>query len=96
MIRERYYYAVAAFLRKDGELAYTSVTSSVKGEEEDIKFYPLMNLITDVEEKFKDDMVSGTTLIHSVIEISKEDYEAYNQRIAKMKEKNGKVDKGNG
>ena len=41
-------------------------------------------------------MVSGTTLIHSVIEISKEDYEAYNQRIAKMKEKNGKVDKGNG
>jgi hypothetical protein len=55
-----------------------------------------MNLITDVEEKFKDDMVSGTTLIHSVIEISKEDYEAYNQRIAKMKEKNGKVDKGNG
>lgn len=50
MIKERYYYAVAAFLRKDGKLAYTSVTSSVKGEEEDIKFYPLMNLITDVEE----------------------------------------------
>lgn len=43
MIKERYYYAVAAFLRKDGKLAYTSVTSSVKGEEEDIKFYPLMN-----------------------------------------------------
>lgn len=52
MIRERYYYAVAAFMRKDGKLTYTSVTSSVKGEEEDIKFYPLMNLITDVEEKF--------------------------------------------
>lgn len=57
MIKERYYYAVAAFLRKDGKLAYTSVTSSVKGEEEDIKFYPLKNLITDVEERFKDDMV---------------------------------------
>lgn len=51
MIKERYYYAVADFLRKDGKLAYTSVTSSVKGEEEDIKFYPLMNLITDVEER---------------------------------------------
>lgn len=91
MIRERYYYAVAAFMRKDGKLTYTSVTSSVKGwgEEEDIKFYPIMDLITDVEEKFKDDMVSGTTLIHSVIEISKEDYDAYNDHIAKMNEKEG-------
>lgn len=89
MIRERYYYAVAAFMRKDGKLAYTSVTSSVKGEEKDIDFYPIMNLITDVEEKFKDDMVSGTTLIHSVIEISKEDYEAYNERIAKINKKEG-------
>lgn len=48
-----------------------------------------MNLITDVEEKFKDDMVSGTTLIHSVIEISKEDYDAYNDRITKINEKEG-------
>lgn len=40
MIRERYYYAVAAFMRKDGKLTYTSVTSSVKGEEKDIDFYP--------------------------------------------------------
>ncbi len=50
MIRERYYYAVAAFMRKDGKLTYTSVTSSVKGEEKDIEFYPIMDLITDVEE----------------------------------------------
>ena len=76
-------------MRKDGKLTYTSVMSSVKGEEEDIKFYPIMDLITDVEEKFKDDMVIGTTLIHSVIEISKEDYDAYNDRIAKMNEKEG-------
>lgn len=87
MIRERYYYAVAAFLRKDGKLSYTSVTSSVKGEEEDIKFYPIMDLITDVDERFKDGMVCGTTIIHSVIEISKQDYDAYNVRIAKMNKK---------
>lgn len=61
-----------------------------------IKFYPLMEIITDVEERFKDDMVSGTVIIQSVIEISKQDYDAFNERIAKMKEKNGKVDKGNG
>lgn len=89
MIKERYYYAVAAFLRKDGKLSYTSVTSSVKGEEKDIKFYPIMNLIADVDERFKDDMVCGTTIIHSVTEISKEDYDAYNERIAKMNEKEG-------
>jgi hypothetical protein len=81
---ERYYYAVASFMRKDDKISVSSVTCSVKGEEKDIKFYPLMNIITDVEEKFKDDMVSGTVIIQSVIEISKQDYDAYNERIAKM------------
>ena len=56
----------------------------IKGEEKDIKFYPLMNVLTDVEEKFKDDIVSGTVIIQSVIEISKQDYDAYNVRIAKL------------
>lgn len=93
---ERYYYAVASFVRKDDKISVSSVTCSVRGEKKDIKFYPLMNIITDVEEKFKNDMVSGTVVIQSVIEISKQDYDAYNERIAKMKEKNGKVDKGNG
>lgn len=37
----------------------------------------------------KNDMVSGTTFIHSVIEISKEDYDAYNDRITKINEKEG-------
>lgn len=55
-----------------------------------------MNIITSTEEKFKDDMVSGTVIVQSVIEISKQDYDAFNERIAKMNEKNGKVDKGNG
>lgn len=77
-------------------LALVRLRVALKGEEKDIKFYPLMNIITSTEEKFKDDMVSGTVIIQSVIEISKQDYDAYNERIAKMKEKNGKVDKGNG
>lgn len=82
---ERYYYAVASFMRKDDKITYASVANRIRGEKKDIKFYPLMNIITDVEEKFKDDMVSGTTLIHSVIEISKQDYDAFNERIAKLK-----------
>ena len=81
---ERYYYAVASFMLKDDKISVNSVTCSVKGEEKDIKFYPLMNIITSTEEKFKDDMVSRTVVIQSVIEISKQDYDAYNERIAKM------------
>ena len=84
---ERYYYAVASFVRKNGSVSVNSVTCSVRGEKKDIKFYPLMNIITDVEEKFKDDIVIGTVVIQSVIEISKQDYDAYNERIAKMLKK---------
>ena len=83
-------------MRKDDIIGVSSVTCSVRGEKENTKFYPLMNIITSVEEKFGDDMVSGTVIVQSVIEISKQDYDAYNERIAKMNEKNGKVDKGNG
>ena len=93
---ERYYYAVASYMRKDDIISVNSVTCNVRGDKEYTKFYPLMNIITSVEEKFGDDMVSGTVTIQSVIEISKQDYDAYNERIAKMNEKNGKVDKGNG
>lgn len=93
---ERYYYAVASFMRKDDKISVSSVTCSVRGEKKDIKFYPLMKIITDVEEKFGDDMVSGTVIIQSVIEISKQDYDAYNERIAKLHKKDGKVNKGNG
>nr|DAP69935.1 MAG TPA: hypothetical protein [Caudoviricetes sp.] len=81
---ERYYYAVASFMRKDDKISVNSVTCSVRGDKKDIKFYPLMEIITDVEEKFKDDMVSGTVIVQSVIEISKQDYDAFKERIAKM------------
>ncbi|RHH75668.1 hypothetical protein DW192_15040 [Segatella copri] len=74
-------------MRKDDKISVSSVTCSVKGEEKDIKFYPLMNIITDVEEKFKDDMVSGTVIVQSVIEISKQDYDAFKERIAKIHKK---------
>ena len=84
---ERCYYAVASFMRKDDKISVSSVTCSVRGEKKDIKFYPLMEIITDVEKDFKDDIVSGTVVIQSVIEISKQDYDAYNVRIAKMNKK---------
>ena len=81
---ERYYYAVASFMRKDGSISVNSVTNSVSGDEENIKFYPLMGIINKVEERFGDEVVSGTVVVQSVIEISKQDYDAFNEHIAKM------------
>lgn len=81
---ERYYYAVASFKRKDGSISVNSVTNSISGDEENIKFYPLMGIINKVEERFGDEVVSGTVVVQSVIEISKQDYDAFNERIAKM------------
>lgn len=83
---ERYYYAVASFMRKDGSISVNSVTNSISGDEENIKFYPLMGVINKVEERFGDEVVSGTVVVQSVIEISKQDYDAFNERIAKIKE----------
>ncbi len=83
---ERYYYAVASFMRKDGSINVSSVTNNVRGDEENIKFYPLMDVINKVEEHFGDEAVSGTVVVQSVIEISKQDYDAFNERIAKIKE----------
>ena len=74
-------------MRKDDKISVSSVTCSVRGEKEDTKFYPLMNIITSTEEKFKDDMVSGTVVVQSVIEISKQDYDAFNELIAKIHKK---------
>lgn len=84
MEKERYYYAVATFQRKNGTISVNSVTSSVRGDEEDIKFYPLMGIINKVEEHFGDEAVCGSVVIQSIVEISKQDYEAYNERFAKM------------
>lgn len=80
---ERYYYAVASFMRKDGSIIVNLVTNSVSVDEENIKFYPLMGIINKVEERFGDEVVSGTVVVQTVIEISKQDYDAFNERIAK-------------
>lgn len=68
-------------------LALVRLRVALKGKKRIIKFYPLMNIITSTEEKFGDDMVSGTVIVQNVIEISKQDYDAYKERIAKLNKK---------
>lgn len=72
-------------MRKDGSISVSSVTNSVSGDEENIKFYPLMGIINKVEKCFGDEAVCGSVVIQSVVEISKQDYEAYNERFTKMR-----------
>jgi hypothetical protein len=65
MIKERYYYAVAAFLRKDGKLAYTSVTSSVKWEEDGVKpIWRLDQLTVRLDSNGKPHIQYGSSVAH--------------------------------
>lgn len=89
MKKERFYYAVASFMQKDGTITVSSVTAYTIGGEETTKFYPLMFVINKVEEKFSGIAVRGTVIIQSIVEISKQDYDAYNERAKLNKEKEG-------
>lgn len=70
MEKERYYYAVATFQRKNGTISVNSVTSSVRGDEEDIKFYPLMGIINKVEEHFGDEAVCGSVVFRVLLRLA--------------------------
>lgn len=89
MKKERFYYAVASFMQKDGTITVSAVTHNVRGGEEATKFYPLMFVIDKIEEKFSEIAVHGTVIVHSIVEISKQDYDAYNERAKLNKEKEG-------
>ena len=84
MKKERFYYAVASFMDKDGKITVTSV--AVRSSEEDSEFYPLMATIKRVEETFPDTAIFGTIVVNSTMEISKEDYDAFQEHMNKLKE----------
>lgn len=87
MEKERFYYAVASFINKDGKMIVTSVAVRSYG---DTKFYPLMATIKRVEEVFPDTAIFGTIVVNCTIEISKEDYDAFQERLSKLKEEEKK------
>lgn len=82
MKKERYYYAIASFMNKDGNRAVASVDVHSTGD--DPKFYPLMETIKRMEEAYADTAIFGTILVSSVMEISKEDYDAFRERQKRL------------
>ena len=87
---ERYYYAVASFMNKDGKITVTSV--DVRSFGYDPEFFPLMGAIKRVEEEFKDTAIFNTIVVKSVVEITKWDYEAFRERLRKLKGEEKKED----
>lgn len=88
MKKEKFYYAIASFMDKNGGMTVTSVV--VHSYDEDTKFYPLMAVIKRVEEAFPDTAIFSTIVVNSTIEIDKKDYDAFKERLSKLnKEKEG-------
>lgn len=86
MEKERFFYAVVSFMRKDNVRVVTTVTTDIKGDEDYTKFYPLMSVINGLGDRYKEEAIPGTVMVECIIEISKQDYDAYNERIAKINE----------
>lgn len=84
MKKERFYYAVASFMNKSGTMTTTTITACVS--EENTELFPLMEIIKHVEKTFADTAIRKTITIHSMAEISKEDYKAFSERWKKMNE----------
>ena len=82
MKKERFYYAIASFMNKDGKMTVTSVY--VHSTADDPEFFPLMEAIKRVEEKFHDTAIFSTIIVNGVTEITKEDYYAYQERLEKL------------
>ncbi len=84
MKKERFYYAVASFMNKSGTMTNTTITAcSSEGSSE---LFPLMEIIKHVEKTFADTAIRKTITIHSMTEISKEDYNAFSERWKKLDE----------
>ena len=84
MKKERFYYAVASFMNKNGTMTNTTITTCAT--DGNTELFPLMEIIKHVENVFADTAIRKTITIHSMAEISKEDYKASSERWKKLDE----------
>lgn len=76
--KERYFYAVASFMRKDKENIRSLIDLTVKNDKGS-NLFPLMKATEFVQENYSDVAAPMTIQFETYFEISKEDYEAYNK-----------------
>ena len=77
-MKKRYFYVVASFMRKD--IAYTWRKIDFTFMKDDgSALFPLMEAIKVISEGYSEIADPATIQFDNYIEISKEDYEAYNK-----------------
>lgn len=76
--KTKYYYSVASFMRSDRANTRVSISFTVETSGEHL---PLMGCIKYVLDKYKDMVDTGTVIIDSVFEVSKEDSDNFRDWI---------------
>lgn len=77
-MKKRYFYAVASFMRKDVANTWLKVDFTIMRDDGSALF-PLMEAIKVINEGYSKIVEPETIQFDSYIEISKEDYEAFNK-----------------
>lgn len=77
-MKKRYFYAVASFMRKDVANTWLKVDFTIMRDDGSALF-PLMEAIKVINEGYSKIVEPATIQFDSYIEISKEDYEAFNK-----------------
>lgn len=85
MKKKRFYYAVVSFMRKDNDRVWSKGSVTVMNDSNSALF-PLMETIKQVGEVYSDIANLASLQIDNCIEISKEDYNAFRERLKRQDE----------
>ncbi len=77
-MKKRYFYVVASFMRKDMSNTRCKVGFTIM-KEDGSALFPLMEAIKVISEGYSEIADPATIQFDKYLEISKEDYEAYNK-----------------
>ena len=77
-MKKRYFYVVASFMRKDIAKSLSKVDFTFM-KDDGSELFPLMEAINVISEGYSEIVDPATIQFDNCIEISKEDYEAFNK-----------------
>ena len=77
-MKKRYFYVVASFMRKDKEDTMSKIDFTVMLDDGS-SLFPLMRAVEIIRNSYSKFAILETIRFDTFIEISKEDYEAYNK-----------------
>ena len=77
-MKKRYFYVVASFMRKDIANTWRKVDFTIM-KDDGSSLFPLMEAIKVINEGYSEIADPETIQFDNYLEISKEDYEAYNK-----------------